>query len=50
MREHIAAQIGDDPLAQRHHKVIANARSERENADHGHHGPEIQVDHACAFG
>ena len=44
MREEIAAQVGDDPLAERHHEIVARARSEREHRDDADHRGEIDVD------
>ena len=44
MGEEIAAQIGDDALAERHHEVVAGARGEREHRDDADHGDEIKAD------
>ena len=46
MREQIAAQIGDHPLAERHHEIVARARRQREHGDDADHGDEISVDEA----
>ena len=44
MGEDIAAQIGDDALAERHDEIVARARGEREHGDDADHGAEIGVD------
>ena len=37
MGEEIAAQIGDDPLAERHDEIVARAGGEREHGDDPDH-------------
>ena len=44
MREQVAAQVGDDPLADRHDQVIARPRSEREHRDDAEHRGKVGVD------
>ena len=46
MREHVAAQIGDDALADGHDEVVARGAGEREHGDDRDHHAEIVVDHA----
>ena len=42
MREEVAAQIGDDPLAERHHEIVARARGDREHRDDADQRDEIE--------
>ena len=44
MREQVAAQIGHDPLAERHHEIEPRPRREREHGDHPDHRDEIVMD------
>ena len=46
MGEKIGAKVGDHPLAQRHHKVVSRARSEREHGDDADHGEKVSADEA----
>ena len=46
MGEDVAAQVGDDPLAERHDEVVAGARGEREHRDDADQADEIEVDEA----
>ena len=49
--EEVAAQIGDDPLAERHDEVVARPRGDRQHRDDADQGGEIEVDDArLAFG
>ena len=48
MREHVAAQIGDDALADGHDEVVARGAGEREHGDDRDHHAEIAVDHRDA--
>ncbi len=43
MLEQVAAQIRDDPFAERHHEVVANAGGDREHRDDADHRAEIGV-------
>ena len=44
MGEEIAAQIGDDALAERHHEIVTRARGEREHRDDADHRDEVITD------
>ena len=46
MGEEIGAQIGDHPLAERHHEIVARARRDREHGDDADHRQEIDADQA----
>ncbi len=47
MREHVAAQIGDDALAERGDEVVAQRARGREHRHHRDHHGEIAVDQRC---
>ena len=49
VREHVAPEIGDDALADRHHQVVARGAGQREHRDHRDHHAEIAVDQRDAF-
>ena len=46
MGEEIGAQVGDHPLAERHHQVVARAGGQREHRDDADHGEKISADEA----
>ena len=48
MREHVAAQIGDDALADGHDEVVARCAGKGEHRDDRDHHAEIAVDHGDA--
>ena len=50
MFEQIVAQIGDNALAEDHHKVVARGGRQRERRRNGDHGAEIGVHGAGAVG
>ena len=50
MREHVAPDIGDDALADRHHEVVARRACRSQHRDNGDHDAEIAVDQGDAFG
>ena len=49
MREHVASQIGDHPLAERGHQIVADGGGERDDNHQGAHGEKIDVDRAAAL-
>ena len=49
MAEHVAAQIGDDALAERGHEVVARGARQREHRHDRDHDGEIAVDQARAL-
>jgi hypothetical protein len=49
MAEHVAAQIGDDALAQRGHEVVARGARQRQHGRNRDHNAEIAVDQAQAL-
>ena len=49
MREHIAAEIGDHPLAQRCHEIIPRGRGQGDDDHQGSHGEKIDIDRAAAL-
>ena len=50
MREHVAPEIGDDALADRHDEVVARRAGRGEHRDDRDHDAEIAVDQRDAFG
>ena len=46
MGEDVAAQVGDDPLAERHDQVVAGAGGDREHGDDADQADEIEMDEA----
>ncbi len=50
MREHFAPDVGDDPLADGHHQVVARGAGDGEDRDDGDHHGEVVVDHRDAVG
>ena len=46
MGEDVAAQVGDDALAERHDQVVAGARGDREHGDDADQADEIEMDEA----
>ncbi len=49
MGEEVAAQRRHDPLAERHHEVVARSRSDREHGHDADQGGEIRVDELRMF-
>ena len=50
MAKECRAHIGDDPFADRHHKVITCGAGRREHTHHDDHHAEIAIDQARSFG
>ncbi len=46
MGEDVAAQVGHDPLAERHDQVVAGARRDRQHGDDADQADEIEMDEA----
>ena len=44
MREHVAAQIGDDTFAERHHQEVTHGAGEREQRGNADHHQKVAVD------
>ena len=48
MGEHVAAEVGDHPFAERRHEIVAGRRRERDDEHHRPHRQEIDVDRPAA--
>ena len=49
MVEHRSTQIGDNPLAEGHHEIVAQRTRDREDADHPHEHAEVTADEICVL-